>query len=168
MVYRYRVLDRGSRSKEGWVEAESLDVARHGLEQQGFYIMELEEASSAVLEELERSTREEAAREVRRAARRKRRFAGLSPTWTRYLFHPYLRWTVRGIAVVGVAWALIGLVIHRPEGAGRRPGREVSLTVRGSVAPAGAPSETTVTLVFPEVPVRFRSSLLDLKAGPDG
>lgn len=159
MVFRYRVLDAGSKSKDGFIEAESEDAARRGLELQGYFVTELGEADSGTLEELARQkAAEERLRRLEELAAQPRKRRSPVPL---LIFMTFL-------AIGGwFAYESWGTPVRLPDANVPTPteARQYKVVVSGRV---DKPVDrfTTLAFNFPEVPVQFEQRLLDF--GQDG
>ncbi|MCE7875197.1 hypothetical protein DYH09_33200 [bacterium CPR1] len=159
MVFRYRVLDAASKSKDGFIEAESEDLARRGLELQGYFVTELGEADSGTLEELARQkAAEERSRRLEELAAQPRKRGSPVPLLVFLTFLAIGGWF--GYEKWGTPVRLPDPNVPTPTEA-----RQYKVVVSGRV---DKPVDrfTNVAFSFPEVPVQFEQRLLDF--GQDG
>lgn len=159
MVFRYRVLDAASKSKDGFIEAESEDAARRGLELQGYFVTELGEADSGTLEELARQkAAEERFRRLEELAAQPRKRRSPVPLLVFLTFLAIGGW---------FGYENWSAPILRPDPSVPTPteARQYKVVVSGRV---DKPVDrfTYLAFSFPEVPVQFDQRLLDY--GEDG
>lgn len=165
MVFRYRVLDAASKSKDGFLEAEDLETARRGLELQGLFVVELGEADPMVLEELARQ------RAAEEAAKPPPPPPGTGPNWIDRLQElwnqPVTRGAVRLFMALGIILVVVQTVrtVTRPKSAPPEPvARHYQFAITGAVTPG----QGEISFVFPEVPLQIDRKQDEIKSGPDG
>lgn len=165
MIFRYRVLDAASKSKDGFLEAEDVEAARRGLEIQGLFVVELGEAETHVLEELAKQRAEEEAAKPPPPppGHEPARVDRLHELWNL----PATRMVVRVAMALGLVLVLVQTfrTLNRPPAARPEPvARAYRLEVKGAVTPG----ESQIAFIFPEIPIQFDRQLSDIKSGPDG